>query len=359
MTNKSSLLLLALLATTFAQPAFAKDAEKDGFDVTLGGYFKGYGNYTDQDNTGTGVREVDILRRTEVHFNAEKEMENGTTFGVHVEGLADQGSSFDIDESLMYVEGKWGQVNFGAKDGAAFLLQVAAPSADKDVDGVRQQINPVNLSVFPAGVGETDYDQNISAKADKITYITPLYEGFQAGISYTPEVEASRGGNGNSLDGDDTTANSDVVDVALRYQKKFDDFKITAGAGFTHAEREAGAGDDSRKAWNAALALGFKGFNVGVAYQNDDEGTLESDDVEYLSVGIDYKWDKFLVGASYFNKNDEIGTEIDTDRYTAGITYSYAPGVAFRSSVSHLTSDFDAGEKYDATSFLLGTIIDF
>ncbi len=351
---KKLLLCLSVSGLVFVAPAYAAEP----LDISLGGYFKGYMNYTDQDNApGVGVDETGILRRTEIHFDGETKLENGLIVGVHVEGLADAGSGFDIDESHAYFAGDWGLVNLGAKDGAAFLLQVAAPSADKDIDGVRQQIQPVNLSAFGVGVGETDYDQNISAKSDKITYITPKFSGLQVGFSYTPEVEASRGGNGNSLDGDDTAANSDVVDGAVKYETEFSGLKITTGAGYTRAVRETGPGED-RQAWNAGMSVKIKNFGIGAAYQNDDEGS-DDDDVSYSVVGVDYKMGDYLFGASYYRKNDDVGTEVDTDRITAGVNYKLAPGISFRSSVSRLESDVTGGDEFKATSFVLGTIIDF
>ncbi len=354
MKFKIALLTLAIIVST--SPAFATTGP---VELELGGFFKGYMAYSDQDNapTSAGVHNLDILRHTEVHFNGETKLDNGTKVGVHIEASADEGDSFAIDESLLYAEGDWGKINFGAKDGAAYLLQVAAPSADKDIDGVRQQIQPVNLTAFGTAIGETDYDQNISGKVDKITYFTPLFEGLQAGVSYTPDSDASRGGNGNALDGDDTAATSNIWDFAARYEHKFGDVKVITGAGYTHAEAETGPAND-REAWNAALNLGFGNFNIGAAYQNDDEGSA-TDDVDYTAIGVSYKMDKFLLGASYYNKNDNVGTQVDTDRYAAGVTYSYAPGIALRSSISHLSSDISGSGDFDATSVVVGTSIDF
>ena len=353
-------LLTCVCVAAFANPAFAKVHDDDrNFDVTLGGYVKMYGNYTNQDDSATGVQNVDILRSSEIHFNAEKEFDSGLTIGVHIEGQADAGDDFATDETYAYVSGKWGQFNFGGKDGAAYLLQVAAPSADRDLDGVRQQITPVNFTAMGVAVGETDYDQNISAKNDKLTYITPLYSGLQFGASYTPELDPSRGGNGNSLDGDDTAPTSDIWDLAIRYQTDLgDDFKLTTGAGYTHASRETGPGAD-REAWNTGLVLGYKNFSIGASYQEDDEGSSD-DEVSYFVVGANYKINKeFTIGASYFNKDDNVGTKIDTDRITGGVSYSYAPGVQFRTSISQYNVDVTNGNEFDATSFVAGTHIDF
>jgi hypothetical protein len=45
-----------------------------------------------------------------------------------------------VDETYAYFQGDWGRVNLGSEDGAAYLLQVAAPSADSNIDGLRVYI---------------------------------------------------------------------------------------------------------------------------------------------------------------------------------------------------------------------------
>ena len=135
---------LAMVAT----PAAAQ------VSLELGGYFKGYGAYVDQDETaGNPVNDFDIIRNTEVHFGGETTLDNGLTVGAHIEVDADvenTNDSFEVDESYVYFSGGWGRVNVGAEDGASYLLQVAAPSADSNIDGIRQYVNPVNYGASGA-----------------------------------------------------------------------------------------------------------------------------------------------------------------------------------------------------------------
>src|SRR5690606_29160443 len=94
-----------------------------------------------------------------------------------------------LDEAYMYVSGGWGRVNFGSEDGAAYLLQVAAPSADSNVDGMRvyvQGLNPdvwddnvVNASFTGTGggaaywnnLGVLGYDNAYFRDTDRISYL--------------------------------------------------------------------------------------------------------------------------------------------------------------------------------------------
>jgi len=144
---------VAALAVSAAAPAHA-----EGIDLGLGGYFIGYGLYTDQDET-TDTRSFDFRKETEIHFNGETTLDNGLTVGGHIEMNADRSIDAEanneddntIEESYLYVSGGWGRVNFGNEDGAAYLLQVAAPSADDNIDGLRPDINSFDLSNMSAG----------------------------------------------------------------------------------------------------------------------------------------------------------------------------------------------------------------
>ena len=134
----------ALVGVAFAAaPAMAQ------VDVTVGGHTKNYVGYLSQDNVDE--RNVDMLTESEIHFNAEGTADNGLTYGFHVETEADSADGFAVEESYLYLASSLGRVNLGSEDGANYLLQVAAPSADANVDGLRQYINPV------IGQGALDY----------------------------------------------------------------------------------------------------------------------------------------------------------------------------------------------------------
>ncbi len=359
----SAVAVLALAAV----PAFAQDDST--LKLNLGGHFKGYVNYTDQDDdlvgTGVGVHNFDILRQTEVHFGGETTLDNGLTVGAQLEAIADGGESFDLDESYVYLAGTWGRVNFGDEDGAAYLLQVAAPSADDNIDGIRQFINPIN---FGASGGLTDfydggidYANDIAGNADKVTYLTPVFSGFQAGVSYTPTVSAdavtvSRGGNGNSLNSADSI--DDVWEAALRYEGSFNNVGMILGGGYTYA-------DSDTDQWNLGADFDIGAFGLGVIYTATDVGTtgagatLGLTDTDTWVVGGDYTTGPFKLGVSYLNEQaDDV---FDVDRYTGGVVYTYGPGMSFRGSVSY--ADFNdngaIGSDADATSVLLGTQINF
>ncbi len=328
--NKLMLGAAAVALTLAVSPAFA--ADDSGVKLGLGGYFKGYMNYSNEDN----ARSVDMLRDTEVHFGGETTLDNGLTVGAHIEAAADGDDGFEIDESYVYFAGSWGRVNAGREDGAAYLLQVAAPSADDNIDGIRSFISPTNLG------GADDYANDYARSADKVTYLSPVFSGFQGGVSYTPDnSNATSGGNRSSATG----VASDVMEAAVRYEGMVGSVGLITGAGYTTA------GDADADQWNAGVDLDIGAFGLGAIYTNLDDNST-STDTDTWAVGTDYTTGPFKIGASYLNSDPNAGDE--TDRYAAGVVYSYGPGMTFRGSVGYK----EVGSE-DATTVTVGTQVNF
>lgn len=386
---KKLLLTTALVGVAFvATPAMAE------VQLGLGGHFKGYVTWNDQDEVNTAAagdesRNFDIVRDTEIHFTGETTLDNGLTVGFHSEAQAD-GGEFSTQESYAYFAGNWGRVNFGAEDGVAYLLQVAAPAADSNIDGIRQYVNPINYgliennALMPAGFAQLDYAQDVSGYADKLTYISPVFNGFQGGISYAPTANyaadglttagagaggAGAGGGVGFADAEDALEN--IWELAARYEGQFNAVRLALGAGYTHAgiqQDTAPGNSEDQKSWNVGANLGFGPFNVGAAYVTDNNALQGSFDTSTWVVGADYTTGPFVIGVSYLDRTDDnaglgaaAGNDFDSKRYSGGVTYTYGPGMSFRGSVHHVSHDLNTVGQSDpdATSVLLGTQINF
>lgn len=350
-------------------------------ELTIGGHSKNYIGFLDQDaNAGTDARSFDMIRETEIHFNGEATLDNGMTFGFQVETEVDGGDDQNtIEESYVYLATSAGRVNLGSENGAAYLLQVAAPSADSNIDGIRQYVNPVNYTgaiapVVPAGwaaggpAGSTeidgfDYDNDLSGQAEKITYLSPNFNGFQLGASYTPD--ATDNGSSTGLAGfnaDDTsTTDGSVYEVAGRYEGVMEGFGYAIGAGYTNVDIEApAAGQDDVTEWNVGLDIDAGPFGIGAVYTEGDNGAAANNEVDTIVVGVDYTTGPYKFGASYFTQDDETqgATELETDRYTGGVVYTAGAGLSFRGSISHIEHEVGAVDM-DATSVMGGVQINF
>lgn len=390
----ASTALLGLVAA--ATPAAAE------INMDLGGHFRGYGVYNDNDEVGAAdsLRSFDFRRDTEIHFTGEATSDNGLTVGAHYEGFV--GGDISTDEAYAYFSGNWGRVNFGSEDGAAYLLQVAAPSADSNVDGLRvgvQNINATGLdtgtvladpsgytgvftdafSTNVAGAGSLllDYDHADFQDTERLTYLSPKYMGFQGGISYAPEGGQKVIGNGlaQAAQDDDVNQAENLWEAGLRWDGEFEGFGISTGAGYSHASAEndlaaaTAVGDvaDDLETWNAGLNVAFQGFSVGGAYLSSetalDDGTAAGADLESDTWVIGAAWDNgpYHVGVSYLDQDIDFGADsIEADKTTIGAGYTYGPGMSFRGAVAFGSVDETVTPTdEDFTQVTVGTDIQF
>jgi hypothetical protein len=361
----------------------AAPAKAEGLKLDLGGLFRGYAVYLDGDETDTAgagdeLRQFDLRRDSEVHFTGETTLDNGLTVGVHAE--TDLVGAVATDETYAYFSGNWGRVNFGSEDGAAYLLQVAAPSADSNVDGLR-----VNISSFSAAAFDTDvtdatianetlllnsfsYDQADFSSTDRLTYLTPKFSGFQAGVSYAQEDGQNVVGNNTSgpQTNDDNDGFEKLWEAAARWDGEFQGVGLSAGAGYSSASDEntgAGAITDDLDTWNLGLGGTFGGFSLGGIYTESNRGLAASNDVKTWVLGGAWDNGPYHVGASYADSTVETAGAADLEgvRYAVGGGYTFGPGMTFRGSVAVLDTDSNGVNANDAkqTQVAVGTDIQF
>lgn len=375
-------------AALIASPAQAE------LKLGLGGHFSGYAVYVDQDND-TGFDSFAFRRNTEIHFTGETTLDNGLTVGVHVEQEIENTNV--NNESYAYFSGQWGRVNFGNEDGAAYLLQVASPSADSNVDGLRSTINAIRvpgnavlagtvalagndlagagasfaLDYQHADFGNAPSDSGKNASVDRLTYLTPKFNGFQAGVSYAPRAELATG-----ILSTPQGAFEDLWEIAARWDGQFEGVGISFGAGYSHADDDTGLGSDI-KTWNLGLNLAWNQFSFGANYLDSDFGT----DSRTWNVGAGWDNGPYHLGITYLNgKIDNAGltyqdgaldplqtNDAKSWRVAVGGGYTFGPGMSFRGSIAFGELDFGSvsdgvtrvGAKEDFTQVTIGTDIRF
>ena len=345
----------ALVGVAFAAaPAMAQ------VDVTLGGHTKNYFGWADNDGD---AREFDMLRESEIHFNAEGTADNGLTYGFHVETEADGQDSFEVEESYLYLASNLGRLNLGSEDGAAYLLQVAAPSGDANIDGLRQYINPFT------DIASIDYANDVTGTSEKFTYLSPNWNGLQLGASFTPAIEAdvvdldalgaaiAAGGvaavvEPSALTGFAPDDDTSFYEAAVRYEGTFNNIGFAVGGGY-------GQGDDADdfQQWNIGADFDIGAFGVGAAYTEAESVTLDAEQ-DTIVVGADYTTGPFQFCESYLNLDGGDDTA-DADRYAGGVIYTVTQGLTLRGSVQYVDADGAGGDDDDATAVLGGIQFNF
>lgn len=332
-------------AALFAAPASAE------LKLDLGGHFKGYGVYVDEDAEIADQRDFEFRKDTEIHFTGETTLDNGLTVGVHVEQQVEAGN--DNNESYAYFSGGWGRVNFGNEDGAAYLLQVAAPSADSNIDGLRSYIRGFQSDF------ELDYDHAHFGNApggtgaDRLTYLSPKFNGFQAGVSYAPES-----GTNSGLAAMGALGAEDLWEIAARWDGEFSGFGISVGAGYSTSDNDAGVAEP--EGWNLGANVAWNQFSFGAAYL--DEQDVVGLDIDTTTWVVGAAWDNgpYHVGASYLAREDETaGADSDSYKATLGAGYTFGPGMTFRGALAMGETVVLGTDEQEFTQVTIGTDINF
>lgn len=366
----------ALVATALiASPAQAE------LKLDLGGHFSGYGVYVDEDEAaGTNYDDLVIRKNTEIHFTGETTLDNGLTVGVHIE--QDIENQNDNDESYAYFSGGWGRVNFGNEDGAAYLLQVAAPSADSNVDGLRTTIQGYSFDF-----GTLDYDHaqfgntpsttpvnaivlgipTLDTSVDRFTYMTPKFNGFQGGFSYAPRAELANG----VLNTVSLGTYEDLWELAARWDGNFEGVGLSFGAGYSTSDDATGVPLGDAEAWNVGFNLAWNQFSFGGSWLDEENDPLTAlivgGPVDTTTWVLGAAWDNgpYHVGVSYLDRTDEITATPDIDSYkaTVGAGYTFGPGMTFRGAVAFGEASnailLGGGQEGEFTQVTLGTDIQF
>ena len=390
-----------LLLATAAVMALSASAAQAEVKLDLGGYFKGYAGWADQDDVNGAaagdVQSFDFKRKSAVTFNGETTLDNGLTVGYFGELLQEPtgdevagmgvatgtsspgvaaGAASDINsqlqESYLYMSGNWGRVNMGRTNGAAYLLQVSAPSADSNIDGLDNVVSFYNMVANTAQQSykhagpEVDGFAGLAPQqySDKVTYLTPKFNGFQAGVSYSAQYDSKIFANNVSGMQLDNNGFEDLMEIAARWDGEFSNVGVHLGAGYSTADTEAAVFTDDYKEWNAGAKLTWDAFGLGVAYNEDNGVSAAPGDNEIWVVGADYTWGAYKFGASWMDSSTEMGVgagEDELDRLTLGATYTFGPGMDFRGAVAFYDGD-DAtvgAVDNDATVITLGTDVQF
>ena len=375
---KMKKLLLSTAAVCGLAVAAAAPASASELELGISGWFAGYGVYNNQDETvGDSRRAFDLRKETELFFTGETSLDNGLTVGVVVETNLDRtdDTNTTVEESYAYFSGGWGKFVYGETLEVGALLQVAAPAADENIDGVLPQINSFDFSALAgANAGLTNdqlsYIHLPGGRQNKVTYMTPVFNGFQAGVSYMPSASEGDQTGLAAITTDDHAADfDDALEASVRYEGSFEEIDLALGAGFTNMDREiTNAGQDDRTVWNVGADFDWGPFGLGFSYLEDDNGVSNNGDAQTFVVGADYHTGPYRFGVSYYNYDVEsaaglqtAANDLEVSRWTGGVTYEYGPGMSFRGAVSFIEGESEVAgdDERDGYQITVGTHINF
>ena len=325
-------------------------------DVVIGGILN-----EEQEAGGMDVAKdtsaLDVRTDGEIHFNGRAATDNGLKFHMRVElegqDAASPGNSDDlIDEYFVSVTGAFGQIILGGTGGAP--VKMLTGMSGSWATGVGESLAYNSNSWVPSAAGNFHTINNVRFQdhdADKATYISPKFGGFQVGLSYSPD-EANDGLNDRV---DAETNRHDGLEGAASYSGKFGDVGFAVGAAmsmYQGATEDDAKGDQSD--WAVAARIDFGGgFRVSAAHKRttDDDEAAQG---QVTDVGA-----RFSTGANSFSLVGSMG-EMDESgaQYTAVMgSYARSLGAGAKWHANLIWNDSDNGMSGDDEKANNGTAV--
>jgi hypothetical protein len=343
---------------------------KAPFTVTLGGSIRSDFIIVNDDAANAESREARLDYR--LTLKAEAKAENGLTYGFSARLRNNQNGSgqanqdvVGADTKFIYMGGSWGKVELGDTLAVDTNLEVQAPSVG---------IGQADYAFGPSTGNYSYYHANEGEFHTKVVYYTPVFSGFQAGISYTPEKGSAGRDNARSkfITGSGNNYN-DLISLGAAYTGKFSDIGLKVGGGVqfgdakdTSATVKSTLGDYS--VWHLGAQVSYAGFTFGGHYyDNGDTGLAKGTDQIGWQLGLTYVVGPWGVGINYARTETDVKSGKDTTDYVVGIggAYQLAPGLSLQADIVKFeaesqTTGLKSGQtKNDGTLFTFRTRVDF
>lgn len=380
-----------LLASSALAVAFAASAHADTPKITVGG-FTDWQVGIMSDDQDANQRSQAFFNDTEINFNVDGKADNGLGYGAVIVLEADVTNDFDAQGTnaavtYIYMDGSWGRVELGSNIAPSGTMKVDAASIARATGGIdgdwyRYANNtPGNLFVITPDLpmaygahGAGGFGLENQENTNKVNYYTPVWNGFQAGISYAPN-DADSGqtiarANGNTVVtgralGNGLSRVENVFTGALSYEGAWDQVGINLAATAERGDAEL-TGYEDLFAWNAGAKVTYMGFSFAGSYGDwGDSMTLKTanlGDTDYWTLGGAYEFGPYGVSVTYLDSSyDVAGTaDNDFDILSIGADYQLAPGLTPYAEISFYDMDVaTAAQDNDGHVFILGTQLNF
>lgn len=355
--------LISVLA--FAPAAYAE------LEVVMGGYVSTQAGFFDNDQANSSDR--DFRSKSEIRINAKGTADNGLEYGARVDLLTSTNLSSNARRTGIYASGRYGRVEFGDLDGASQNLSVLGPTVGigqlngSYVNFIPTASRPSGSSVDTGGgmIRSLDSDQ-----ATKVTYYSPRLSGFQAGVSYVPEVDSQE--DGEQVQFDNTAGNQrDMFELGLNYRNTYSNgIRVRAGATYDLSQAKDTSNREDIRSWGLGMRVGYQGFEFGGAYvdsgdSNNTDGVANDDETAFHVSGR-YEQGPWGVALSYINEDYDAngGRGIDTSggSYNAvvlGGAYKIADGLSAGADLAFFERNKDTGTDDDGYVLVVETKASF
>lgn len=326
---------------------------------------------------------VGMVGYNRMYFGADGLAANGLKYGLSLEVRQNFGSplgtgfgagaSGNSTNSTLYVRRDYvymgtdqlGTFRFGQTDGPATLFLLGTFEGFNDGGWNGDVPAMVPGAVQPVWAWS---DVGNMYTTGKIEYLSPNLAGFDFGISFAPSQAGIQDGGGCTAAYTGCAMQSSVaagaagiaqakntVEVAGRYRGNFAGFGVAASAGYYgsgYVTNSSGPNKyDGLSVGEFGLELSYAGVTVGGNVEggqmNGQWGLMPKGGKQGVAwiAGAQYTTGPVVIGASYFNYQDQgtfgVGTQRSNTGIAAGGTYAIAPGLV--AYLSYLYGDIRQG----------------
>jgi outer membrane protein OmpU len=352
--------LVAAGAFAFSGAALAKKPV-----LSVGGFNQqifGVGANDDAFDNANGARSgFDQHSNSEVHFNGSVTLDNGIKIKTRtsLEGNTvdpDNAAGQDgdtIDENWMRISGSFGEIRLGSGDAAAQAMTTGYLGTWSTGVGLSLAFDTTDWVQAPGSGGvpglgfraSTVARADISSDAEHVSYFTPRFSGFQAGISYVPSSQEDVN-NTRSLS---ASGDSDIVSLGLNFDRKIGGMGVGVAVGYTTGD-ESTVASSNPEVVAIAGTVSFSGFKIGMSHvdkKNQDTvaGGIAGNGQKTFEIGAKYTFGPNAVSIQHLSgetdsplaarDGDEVKSTFVAYRRTLG------PGVSW--NLTAIFADFDDG----------------
>ena len=351
---KQKLLATTALISLVAGSALAAPAPVMDMSVKIGGMFDAHAitRYSNRKLTRVTKNNEDIGFATEaqVYLEAKNTTAKGLEYAAHLgltaHAVGTKNPRQGSDRSWLWLQhSDMGRMEIGSNNGAASSMRIGADSLAVATGGIAGKWTESlddyvlgssgtgeldELVLNPWNIGDDELDLDIDAtndtkyleKARKITYYTPKMNGFQFGISYTPDV--ANKGNANSMPNTTVSLTDpatgpysgkprNVITAGLAWDGKvandlMGSFSVVCIHGKTNDYYYSGRKKiNDQKGFEVGGMVKHKDLSVALSYgslgkshyQTAATGTKK--DEIYVTAGVGYDFDKLHTSLTYMH----------------------------------------------------------
>ena len=358
-------LLLGTTAIVGASVLAATAAQAAKPELKIDGYLRFETWFISQDvNTGSNQGVYMETDDVEIHFQGSATADNGLEYGFYAE-LQEGGTdgSAGYDEANVFLAGNWGRVDMGSQDPVYDNYNVAAFGLSADKDGAWDGNNLFNTAGNTAPIRTA-----FGGDSNKVTYTTPSFSGFTAGVSYTPNQGASMN---SGFASESTNSQHNLIGGAVRYKGSFSDVGVEASARYVQGDVNdypAAAFNDVQM-WGLGAKVSYAGFGFAASYSDmGDSGVSEANSAlgadagSWWDVGVNYETGPYKVSVIYMNSEAGVANTSDdeVEYLQIGGKYAVADGLDIYAAYQNVQMDrAGTANDNDVNNFMVGTNVSF